>query len=257
MNKNKTFKPVIVAVETSGRQGSVALARGIGLLEQISFSGPMKHSVELLPAVSSLLEKYNYQPSDVGQVYISIGPGSFTGLRIAASFAKSMNLAIGCDIVSVDTMDVIASNVADMLRSNGESTEKYQRVAAVLDAKRGQFFVAAYEETEGESDIAFQTGSVKYRKVINDCLMNAEQFVEQFSDKNKPIWLLGEGLVYYKDKFAAAGINFIDEKYWCPAATQVYSLGLKKAAKGEFADPLVLVPHYLRQPQLGVSKLLK
>ena len=71
-----------LAVETSGRIGSVTIGKQGKILAQRTFSGPMTHSIELFPAISTLLSDLGKRPADIHQVYISIGPGSFTGLRI-------------------------------------------------------------------------------------------------------------------------------------------------------------------------------
>lgn len=233
-------KPLVLAIETSGRTGSVAIAAGEEMLSETCFSGPMRHSAEIFPAVQGLLERFSRKSKEIEQIYISIGPGSFTGLRIATALAKSMHLANGTKIIAVDTLDVIAANASDYIKE--EEAKGLTKIAAILDAKRGQFFIAAYEnEQDG------------WKKTMADCLITAGEFVEKFSCKSRPVWLLGEGLVYYKDKFESDGIRFLDEKYWNPRAEKVYNLGWEKALAGQFADPLTLQPTYLRRPDIGVS----
>ena len=78
--------------------------------------------------------------------------------------------------------------------------------------------------------------------------MTASQFLEHFVDTEPPVWFLGEGLVYYKDKFEADNTRFIPEVYWHPKAEKVYHLGYKKALNGKFVDALALQPTYLRRP---------
>ena len=104
-------KPLILAVETSGRAGSAAIAIGEQILAEAAFSGPMRHSAEIFPTVSALLKDLGRKPKEIEHIYISIGPGSFTGLRIAVTIAKTFNLANNAKIVPVDTLDVIAANV--------------------------------------------------------------------------------------------------------------------------------------------------
>ena len=133
-------EPLILAVETSSRVGSVALARGPALLAQSTFSGPLQHSAEIFPAISQLLNRFHFVPGDIAQVHVAIGPGSFTGLRIAVTMAKAMHLANATAIVTVDSLDVIAANIGDVssapaLQDSGGVL--LDRVAAVLDAKRG------------------------------------------------------------------------------------------------------------------------
>ena len=81
--------PLILALETSSRIGSVALAAGPRLLAQQRFSAPMTHSAEILPAVAQLTARFNNRPDEIEHIYLSIGPGSFTGLRIAVTVVKA------------------------------------------------------------------------------------------------------------------------------------------------------------------------
>ncbi|MDH4241014.1 MAG: tRNA (adenosine(37)-N6)-threonylcarbamoyltransferase complex dimerization subunit type 1 TsaB [Phycisphaerae bacterium] len=236
-------KPLILAVETSGRRGSVAIATGRRLLAETAFSGPMRHSSEVFPAVSGLLNRFSRKPDEIEHIYISVGPGSFTGLRIAVSMAKIMHLASTVKIVKVDTFDVIASNIGDYM---GQEKSRVEKIAVVLDAKRGQFYIAAYRYT---GDSQRKAGDKNWRKIFPDSLMTASQFLDKFADKTKPIWLLGEGLVYYADKFRAEGIHFLNESCWTPRAEKVHMLGWKMACNGQFADPVTLQPKYIRKPE--------
>jgi tRNA threonylcarbamoyladenosine biosynthesis protein TsaB len=232
-------KPLILAIETSGRTGSVAIALGEQMLSEAHFSGPMRHSAEIFPAVHKLLVRFSRKPKEIEHIYISVGPGSFTGLRIAVALAKTMHLANAAKIIAVDTLDVIAANATDYIKE--EKAKGLAKIATILDAKRGQFFIAAYENEQN-----------RWRKSMPDCLMTVGQFIENCGGKSQPVWLLGEGLVYHKDKFKADGIRFLDEKYWNPRAEKVYKLGWEKALDGQFADPLTLQPTYLRRPDIGV-----
>jgi tRNA threonylcarbamoyl adenosine modification protein YeaZ len=159
-----TQKPLILAVETSSRTGSVAIAIGEKMLAETVFSGPAQHSRELFPVIQQLLDRFKRKSNEIEYVYISIGPGSFTGLRIATTLAKMMHLAnlpIGTKIVTVDSLDVIAANIMDYIKEKSKSTlcgsarlnpsklalgeEFPKRIATILDAKRNQFFIAVYE----------------------------------------------------------------------------------------------------------------
>ena len=226
---------VVLAVETSGRTGSVAAGIGDQILAEAAFSGLMTHSTRLFPAVQTVLGRIDCKISNIEHIYIAAGPGSFTGLRIAVTMAKMMAFANGTKIVAANTMDVLALNATDYMK---DRNIKIGRLATVLDAKRRQFYVAVFENTGGI-----------WRKVTTDCLISAPEFVRQFGHGTEPIWLLGEGLVYYKDAFTATGVRFLDEDYWCGRARGVYSIGRKKAKAHDFAAPINLVPLYLRQPE--------
>lgn len=237
-----TKKPLILALETSSRIGSVAIATGEKMLAESTFSNPMRHSAELFPAIKQLLDRFSRKSQEIEHIYISIGPGSFTGLRIAITLAKTMHLANAVKIVTVDTLDVIAANFI----TENQNTN-YEKIAPILDAKRNQFFTAVYQRTSDE--LKAMSGEI-WKKILPDSLMSASQFIEKFPPTGSgAIWLLGDGLLYYKDKFKAEGIRFLDQKYWSPRAGKVYLLGWQKALADQFADPVTLTPNYLRPPE--------
>ena len=253
-----TQGPLILAIETSSRIGSVAIARGAEVLAETSFSAPMRHSAEIFPAICRLLDRLGLKACQIEHVYLSIGPGSFTGLRIATTLAKTMHLANAAKIIAVDTLDVIAANVIHLTGPNigpvpnqDSPAWNHQSIATILDAKRGQFFVALYRcETLGRREV---TADAIWRKVLPDSLMTSSQFLARFACKERPIWLLGDGLVYYRDKFQAKGIHFVDEQYWRARAGNVGLLGWQMALQEKFADPLTLTPNYLRKPDVTIK----
>jgi tRNA threonylcarbamoyladenosine biosynthesis protein TsaB len=238
MSKNTNKKPLILALETSGRIGSVAIAAGGQLLAEKTFSTPVKHSAELFPAITQLLTDFNKTPDDIEHIYISIGPGSFTGLRLAVTFAKIMHLANpNIKIVAVDTLDVIAANATDYFQSN--PPQKAGTISCILDAKRSRFFIAAYRITSVDKPP---------EKILDDKLWTPQQFFDNFAVSNKSLLLLGEGLVYYRNLFKHNNNDFLDEKYWYPTASKVYSIGHRLAKEGCFSDPLSLTPRYIQSP---------
>jgi len=224
-----TYKPFALALETSGRIGSVAVGCGSKLSDEKIFSAPLRHSAELFDTIIELLEKSGKKANQIKRIYISIGPGSFTGIRISVTAAKMMALAAQSRIVAVGTTDAMALNVDD---------SSIRKIATVIDAKRGQFFIAAFERRNGI-----------WQKTLLDCLMKAEEFKEKFGSSDEPVWLLGEGLLYYAKKFETDNIKILDKEYWSPRAGNVFRIGSQMAVKEKFCDPVSLVPFYLRKPE--------
>jgi len=269
--------PLILAVETSSRTGSVAIALGENLLAETKFAGPSRHSAELFPSICHLLDRFSRKPDQIEHIYISVGPGSFTGLRIAVTMAKTMSLANAAKIVAVDSLDVAAANIplliehrlsADLsgvlssvalakeeAQAKSETSAKaeapsIENLAVVVDAKRNQFFIAVYQKTQQSQIVNQPTG---YEKIVPDSLMTSDEFLEKFAAPDQPIWLLGDGLLYYKDKFKSAGIRFFDEQYWSPRASKVHLLGWQLALAGRFSDPLTLTPNYLLRLDIKIK----
>ena len=212
--------PIILAVETSSRIGSVAIAFGGEIQRELVFSKQMKHSEEIFPAISALLDSLGRKPRQIEHIYISAGPGSFTGLRIATTLAKTMHLANKAKVVAVDTLDVIASNIMDLIRENIDKKDQsdmrggsIDTIAPVLDAKRGRFFIAVYNRLIKEVDTNYAGFNKQYAKILPDSLLSASEFLEKFACQEKPVWLLGDGLVFHREKFQADGIYFLEKKY--------------------------------------------
>ena len=236
---NLDSRALILAIETSGRIGSVALATSEELLDETTFSAPMKHSAELFPSIERLLQKTSWTRQAISHCFISIGPGSFTGLRIAVSAAKAMSLANDTRVVAVNTLDVIAANACRSVRTD--------YVAPILDAKRGQFFTAGYQRTDASAHL---------HKVFADCLQTPEEILSRCASLGGSISLLGEGLLHHRARFSGDRISILDPSFWMASAATVYALGKEKAARGEFSDPLTLTPYYLRAPQVTTKRTL-
>ncbi len=226
-----------LAIETSGRIGSVALGRGETLLAQSVFSGFMKQGAELLPQIRTLLTQVPAGPCDIKRVIITVGPGSFTGLRIAVTVSKMMFFSHDVNIVTVDSTETIAENAPDFF---GNDTGKpVDCVCTILDAKRNLFYASVFDR-----------GSDGWSKIYGTEAVTAEELLDWLAKKGREkVYFLGEGLVYYAKKFEAPFTAMLDEQYWAPTATGLFRVGQKLAAQGKFADPHSLIPLYIRKPE--------
>src|SRR5689334_13247826 len=98
--------PRALAVETSGRIGSVALAEDGRLIAEEAFPHGLQHAAHILPIIDRLCGARGWRPRDLEQLYVSIGPGSFTGLRIGVTLCKTIAFATGAKIVAVPSVRV-------------------------------------------------------------------------------------------------------------------------------------------------------
>ncbi len=140
---------LILATDTSGRQGSVALARtGAGsraagefgeaeILEVVALSGGT-FSAQLVPQVAAMLAKHQFSKNDIGGFAVASGPGSFTGLRVGLAAIKGLAEILGKPIATVSTLEAVALSA----RCEG-------KVTAVLDAGRGEVYAGEYEISFG------------------------------------------------------------------------------------------------------------
>lgn len=230
-----------LAIETSGRVGSVALVRDGVVLAEPTFEHGLKHAAGILPMIDSLCREHGVGPMDLAELYVSIGPGSFTGLRIGVTLAKTMSLTTGVKIVAVPTVAVLAANApADAVN-----------VIIVLDAKRDQIFTAAFAKKVGSaladgSSIVHQGGTYIEREPAH-----LDSLSSMLSRSPRPVYLLGEGIPYH-DKFIPkddAGVIVTPPELWRAKAGVVASIGMQMAARGEFADADRIVPLYIRKSE--------
>lgn len=228
INSSPTSAIRSLAIETSGRVGSIAISLGNQLIAEETFPHGLAHAAQVLRMIDRLTRAADWKPSDIDHLYVSIGPGSFTGLRIAVTLAKTMALATGIKIVAVPSVRVLVENAPEDARD----------VVIVLDAKRGQIFTASFRRIA--SDARWE--EVAPARV--DTLINA------IDKLPKPVHLLGEGIPYHQQFVPdEKGISVTDESTWRARAAIVARLGAEMAARGEFADPWTLTPIYIRLPE--------
>src|SRR5262245_14211632 len=103
-----TDKPRLLIIETSGRPGRVALAVGESLLAGVHLDEVRRHARDLAPAAAERLRGQGWKPRDLQCVIVSLGPGSYTGLRVGVISARTLCYAIGCPLLGVETFAAIA-----------------------------------------------------------------------------------------------------------------------------------------------------
>ncbi len=212
-----------LAIETSGRVGSVAIVLDGKVLREEQFSHGLKHAAGILPLIDRLCGELAWKPGNLDHLYISAGPGSFTGLRIGITLAKTLAFATGVKIVAVPTTRVLAEN----------APAEAAHVIVVLDAKRDQIFTARFERVDGvwaEREAA-----------------RLDSLAAMLARAPRPVHLIGEGIPFHR-QFIPANDSVIvtDEPLWRAQAWTVAAIGSAMADKQLFADPLQLTPIYIR-----------
>jgi tRNA threonylcarbamoyladenosine biosynthesis protein TsaB len=217
-----------LAIETSSLRGSVALGRGDEVLVCRVLSEEQRHATELLPAIHDLLGEAGRAPADVGVLCFSQGPGSFTGLRVAATVAQMWQSAVGSRVVAVPTLEVIARNG---LAAEGSP----RRLAVMVDARRGKIFGAVFARDNGDL------------KTVADAALHEVR--AWLAGLHRPCAVLGDGLTQHVQLVLAMGLVALPESFAWPDARQVLAIGWQRAAAGLFCTPEQIVPAYLRPPE--------
>jgi tRNA threonylcarbamoyladenosine biosynthesis protein TsaB len=219
--------PRAIAIETSGRIGSVAAVCDGRVLAEQQFPHGLQHAARILAVIDDLCTAQKWKPADVEQLYVSAGPGSFTGLRIGITMAKTLAAVTGVKIVAVPTVRVLVEN----------APAEANHVVIVLDAKRDQIFTAQFERAGDD----WMEREPAHLDSLTDMLARAP----------RPVRLLGEGIPYH-EKFidrTDTSVVVTPADSWRARAAAVAKVGWRLAQAGAFADPITLLPIYVRKPE--------
>lgn len=215
----------VLAIETSGSVGGVAIAEGQRLVGERSFTEGLRHGRELMPSIRDVFDEAGWKPDDVDLIAVSVGPGSFTGLRIGVTCAKSLAFALSKAVVAVPSLDVLAENAPTDVRF----------VAPILDARRESVYAALYRQ--GDAGRVRET----------DVLVDSPEKVCALLPEGALVF--GDGAERYREIFQTKRVVFGEDELTAPRAPTVARLGLALHDRGETTDPVALVPVYLRRPE--------
>jgi len=223
----------ILAMDTATMVSSVAVASSDKLLAELTLQTKLTHSEVLMPHVAQILEMTKIQKNDLAGIAVSIGPGSFTGLRIGLAAAKSMAYALSLPIVGVSTLEALAYHYP----VPGVYT------AAVLDAQKGNVYAALYE---------FQTGGMKEIRPVS--VLPFEEVLSKCQLLDKPVVVVGDIAQKKLEKVKVAGSNIIAAMphMVMPRAANVAMLGLRKLAAGQHDNIMEMEPVYIRRSEAEV-----
>ncbi len=130
---------MLLAVDTSTRSVGIAFYDGAQVVAELTWASRNYHTVELAPAVDTLMDRIGVQVTDIAALGVATGPGSFTALRIGLAFAKGLAFSRGVPLIGVPTLDIVAA--AQPLDE--------MPLAAVLQAGRSRLAVGWYQAREG------------------------------------------------------------------------------------------------------------
>lgn len=221
----------LLAIETSARTGSIALLRDGRAVAERSLDPAKRHASALLPGIRTLLAERGLRLADIDCIAFSRGPGSFTGVRVAATVARMLHDHGGMRVVAAPTLAAIAENVADKLAIGG-------RVAVLLDAKRGQAYCAAFVR-DAAGLIELEPPAVR----------DPGPWLRGLIADGGPVCATGAGLGVHGGACADAGAELEAEVFWSPRAAAIGRLGWQLAAEGRFCEAAEITPLYLRPPE--------
>lgn len=231
-----------LAIETSGRSGSLALLAAESTLWQVNLDVGVRTAAALAPQIERSLRWCAERGQTLGFVSVADGPGSFTGLRIGVTAAKTLSYALGLPLAAVDSLAAIAAAAFD-------AEPAIDALLVATDAYRGQVFRGEFDR---QSLLPPITGA------SSDAAPDWTAHPSSVGIVSQSQWRLtlasvepSRGLVGDSAVFAAAEGELIRAR--CDAVG-VGLLGYRAASFGNWVDPLQLVPRYLR-PSAAEEKI--
>lgn len=221
----------ILAIESAGRDGSVAFERDDATPVVHWLSGQRRHTAELLPLIETILAEAGLRPADLDLLAWSAGPGSFTGLRVGATVVRTLGEALACPVASVPTLDVIAHNVLDA--SPPLEGRDHGPLIVIQDALRGEAYAAVYQRSGDALTV------VRPAAIVDPVALLAEV---------PGAAVLGTAVPHCEAACAAHAHIVLPEETWIASAGWVARLGRQMALAGTTTPATEVLPHYLRRP---------
>ncbi|MGH7505711.1 MAG: tRNA (adenosine(37)-N6)-threonylcarbamoyltransferase complex dimerization subunit type 1 TsaB, partial [Longimicrobiales bacterium] len=216
----------VLALDTSTLLGSVALARDAELLGEIVLGVRVRHSEALLPAIHTVLAGAGLTPRDLGGVVVGAGPGSFTGVRIAAATAKGLVHAAGIPLRACSSLAALAAAAATHDRP----------VCALFDARRDEVYAACYRfPGYARMETLLDPAARHLDDVLRDVLALAPIFT-------------GDGALRHAGRIRAAGGTVAPPHLAIPRASCLLWLAALHPDRGLIDDPARWEPAYVRPP---------
>ena len=224
-----------LAFDTSFKTVAVAVMQDDVILCDVLVNSGLHHSETLLPSIDQALRQLKLKIEDIDFFACTLGPGSFTGLRVGVSTLKGLLLATGKPSAGVSSLASLALNV----------TGSEDLICPVMDAGRGQVYTAAYRYNE--NGLLNQTSP--------EIVVDPRELLQETNEK---IIFVGEGAIKYRDLLlqkAKAGKIAVNGHQHIRACA-VGILGREKYEQNELLDPAAFTPVYLRAVDAKLGRRL-
>lgn len=220
---------ILLAIDTSGKDGSLALAlvrpgrSETESLDVVPLAGGT-FSAQLVPQISSLLDKHRHKKSDIAGFAVVAGPGSFTGLRVGLAAIKALAEILQKPIAAVSLLEAVITRVTGMAH-----------VLSILDAGRNQIYVGDYE---------FLPNS----RMNSERLLNWDEFIVEARGRTV---ITPDPQIAETARAAGIRVQIVDY----PRADIIAGMGWERILRGETVSPEELEANYIRRSDAEIFSL--
>jgi tRNA threonylcarbamoyladenosine biosynthesis protein TsaB len=224
---------IVLAIETSTPQTSVALGTEAGIVAAASLAG-RSHQEQVVPTLEHLLRWSGLKLAHVGGIAVGIGPGLFTGLRVGVQTAKSLAQVLNAPLLGFVSLDVLAYSVRHTSRL----------IAAVIDARRGEVFWAAYRPVPGG---VLRAGDL--------AVCSPDRLTAELEALKADVLLVGDGAILYRNTIEELGsqVEFASAGGAHPRAEAMVELSVPRFLREERDRPVDVLPLYVRKSDAEIA----
>ena len=213
----------IFAMDTSSLTATVAVLTDEKLLGEFSVSNKLTHSQTIMPMTDTLLKTLSMTLDDIDVFAVSVGPGSFTGLRIGMATVKTFAQALDKPIIGVSSLAGVAHNFS--------FTDAV--ICPMMDARRNEVYNSLYKNG---------------KEIVSPRALHIDELLEEL--KNEKVIFAGDAVLVHADKLKNnENWTIAPQHLLLPKASSLAYEALEKAKNGNFDDLYTLNPVYLRKSQ--------
>ena len=233
---------LILGIDSSTEMAAIALLDDEKIIGEINLALYRKHSERLLPNIAHLFAESDYSINDIDGIAVTIGPGSFTGLRIALSTVKGFTQALKIPVVGLSTLEVLAYNL--------NTVEGL--LVPIIDARRERVYTALFNNYLKDKDF-------RKKRAWDDTTLSLEELAAELklidSIENKKVYFTGNGVEEYKNLINDLDLKtvFAFPSFNNPRGAVVAELGKNYFENGISHKVADLTPNYLKKPQAEIN----
>lgn len=217
---------MILLFDTSTPTGFLLLGKDGRVSASATWQAEHSHSQKLPPQILAALEAAGANFKDLTHIAVGIGPGSFTGLRVALATAKGLGVSLGIPIAGIPSLELFAAGCA----------AETNYIVPTTDAFRGEIYVGVYER-----------GTVRPVSEIQS--LTPEHAIEAIRRLQKPVTLTGTGYTRYKSLFDAALSQQVTPLSVATDLAAMLKLAEGRISKSRFSDAAEIQPYYVREAE--------
>lgn len=224
----------ILAIDTSSYTLGIALLNEEKVIGEYITNVKQNHSVRVMPAIEMLLKDCGIKPAELSKIVVAKGPGSYTGVRIGVTIAKTLAWTLNIPLVGISSLEVQAAAAARYFHGN---------VSPIFDARRGQVYTGLYTNLEGE-----------IKEVKEDKLLLASDWAAELAEIDQDVLFIGNDVKIHHSIFAEAlgkRAFFANVTENNPRPAELALIGKNKEAE----DVHIFVPNYIRMAEAEMNWL--